>query len=140
MGEADQPHLANPRWRVRRREYRPWWRRLVDRRLAQADVIAPDGTRYLVRITRNLPLRGSPIPEPLDSLLPDQVSAAILLAANAYTRGRTGWTVKVYRAPTRYRAERFVHKEAVRDPARLVGRAFEIADAIVAGCKPWNEA
>jgi hypothetical protein len=111
----------------------------MDRRLAQADVVAPDGNRYLVRISRNLPLRDSPVPGPIDALLPSHVSAAILVAANAYTRGKTGWTIKIYRAPTPYRSERFVHKEKSRDPAQLVARAFEITDAILAGRKPWDE-
>jgi hypothetical protein len=94
---------------------------------------------YLVRIARNLPLRDSPVPAPIDSLLPNHVSAAILVVANAYTRGRTGWNIKIYRTPTPSRSERFVHKEKSRDPAETVTRAFDLADAIAAGRKPWDE-
>lgn len=100
---------------------------------------APDGTHYLVRISRNLPLRGTPVPDPIDAILPNHVSAAILVAANAYTRGRTGWSIKVYRGPTPYRSERFVHKETAREPDKTIARAFEITDAILAGRKPWDE-
>jgi hypothetical protein len=78
-------------------------------------------------------------PGPVDALLPNQVSAAILVATNAYIRGRTGWTVKIYRAPKPHRSERFVHKEKARDPAQIVARAFELTDAITAGRKPRDE-
>lgn len=136
MREIDQLGVSNPRWRVRQPGHRHWWRKLTDRRLAQADVTAPDGNRYLVRIVRNLPLTDSPVPRPIDAVLPTYASTAILVAANAYKRGRTGWSVKVYRARTAYRSERFLHKEKAKDPDRAVDRAFEITDAILAGQQP----
>jgi hypothetical protein len=137
--EADEPQMPNPRWRVRRQRGRPWWRRLIDRRLAQADVLAPDGTRYLVRIARNLPLRDSVVPGPVDALLPGQVTAALLVATNVYARGRTGWNIRIFRAATPYRAERFIHKERAHSLDVVVARAFDIVDAIRLGDRPWDD-
>jgi hypothetical protein len=57
------------------------WRRWFDRQLAQAEVTAPDGSAYQVRVLRNSPFRGTPL-GPVDYVVPQQVSLAALLAAN----------------------------------------------------------
>jgi hypothetical protein len=50
-----------------------------------------------------------------------------------------GWNVKIFQAPTGYRSERFVHTETARDPSYVVDRAFDIAEAIKLGRRPWDD-
>ena len=113
----------------------PGLRRWTDRRLAQADVIAPSGTIYVVRIKRNWPITKSPL-GPLDNFLPTQVSLGAVLAANALTRGRTGWTVEVISPPTRWRSDRVLHARRSRDPQRVLDLAMVMIDAISNGRDP----
>ena len=101
----------------------PGLRRWTDRRLAQADVTTPSGTMYVVRIKRNWPIVRSPL-GPLDNLLPSQLSLGALLAANALTRGRTGWTMEVVSPPTRWRSDRVLHARRGRDPQQVLDLTF----------------
>jgi hypothetical protein len=77
-------------------------------------VTAPDGSFYHVRVLRNVPFRRSPL-GPLDNMLPMHVTLPVLVGANAYTRGRTGWVVEVFTAETAWRAKRVIYVRRVRD-------------------------
>jgi hypothetical protein len=116
----------------------PWWKKWFDRRLAQADVTAPDQTRYHVRVSRNVPLRESPL-GPLEGMLPNHITLPILIGANAYTRGRTGWVLEVLAAETAWRAERVIHSRRVRGEADVADAAIELARAVQRGDQPWND-
>jgi hypothetical protein len=132
QGELDS---VEPRWRVRRTPL-PWWRRWLDRRLAQADVIAPDGSRFHVRVLRNVPVRGSPL-GPIDNFVPTHVSLPVLIGANLYTRGRTGWILEVARAETPWRASRVIYSRRVRGGPEVADAAVALASAVQRGDEPW---
>lgn len=134
---TEGPALASdggPRWRVRVARS-PGWRRWTDRRIAQADVIAPCGTRYVVRIKRNWPIAKSPL-GPLGKFAPAQVSLGAILAANVIERGRTGWTVEVVSPPTRWRSERVVHARRNHDSERVLALTMTLVDEISQGRDP----
>lgn len=127
---------AGPRWRARVQAARGV-RRWTDRRLAQAEVHAPDGQRYVVRITRNWPLERNPF-GPLSNVLPSDVSLPALIAANVYRRGKTGWAVQVVIPRSRWRAERVIWTRRRRDSTEIVDQAVSTAEAIGEGTKPWE--
>jgi len=126
-----------PSWRVRRPDPRKWRRRL-NRRLAQADVIAPDGSRYHVRVLRNLPFRDTPL-GPFDNFVPQHVSLPVLIAANVYAFGRTGWSVQILKAETPWRAAHVIYTKRVRGGSEVADAAIAIAAAVHQGATPWNE-
>jgi hypothetical protein len=128
---------TEPRWRVRVAPL-PWRKRWFDRRLAQADVTAPDGSFYHVRVLRNVPFRRSPL-GPLDNMLPMHVTLPVLVGANAYTRGRTGWVVEVFTAETAWRAKRVIYVRRVRDGVDVADTAIELALAVKRGERPWKD-
>lgn len=125
------------RWRVRQGSLHGR-RRWLDRRLAQADVVAPDGTLYQVRILRNLPFCESPL-GPFDGVVPQQVSLAALIGANLHARGRTGWSVQVVRPATRWRSERVVHTHRIRGGSEVADAALGLAAAVQRGETPWDD-
>jgi hypothetical protein len=128
---------VEPRWRVRQNPL-PWWRRWLDRRLALADVVAPDGARYNVRVLRNVPLRGSPL-GPFDNLVPTHFSLPVLVAANLYARGRTGWVLEVATAETAWRASHVIYARRVRGGVEVADLALELAAAVQRGSRPWED-
>src|SRR4051794_16192597 len=117
-------------WRALTKRDRPLWRRLSAQILAQAEVHAPDGTLYWVRISRNAPVkmgRG------------DDVSAALDMAAeNLRLMGDTGWTVKVLEPSTR-RTPRELFRQQVHARAIVVDVAFVIVEAIRRGDRLWED-
>jgi hypothetical protein len=116
----------------------PWWKKWFDRRLAQADVTSPDATRYHVRVLRNVPFRESPL-GPLDNVLPMHITLPVLVGANAYTRGRTGWVLEVLTAETAWRAKRVIHTRKVRGGADVADAAIELALTVQRGNRPWDD-
>ena len=137
MADKRPSGVEGPRWRVRQDDRR-WSRRWVQRSLAQADVIAPDGSRYLVRVSRNLPLRSTPL-GPFDSMLPQHVSLPVLVAANLYKRGRTGWSVEILRPETAWRAQHVIFKQKVHAGSDVAAIAIASASSVHQGSKPWDE-
>jgi hypothetical protein len=101
-------------------------------------VTAPDGTGYWVRVSRNLPLRATPL-GPFDNVVPQHVSLPVLLAANVYARGRTGWCVQVLQAETAWRAQRVIFTEKVRGGSDVADVAIALASAVHRGEEPWEE-
>ena len=96
------------------------------------------GSRYLVRISRNLPFRGSPL-GPFDDLLPPHLSLPVLVAANLYARGRTGWSIQIIQPETAWRAERVIFTEKVRGGAAVADTAIALANSVHQGARPWEE-
>jgi hypothetical protein len=138
VADASEPMSADgPRWRVRTTRARGW-RRLLAQPLAQADVRAPDGVRYYLRLSRRGHLGGSPL-GPFDALLPAPVSLSVLLAANVYRRGHTVWTVDIVKAETAWRAERIIYSQRRRSVSGIVDLAVETAEAVQRGEKPWED-
>lgn len=127
---------VEPHWRVRHTAL-PWWKRWLDRRLAQADVTAPDGTGYQVRVVRNLPLRESPL-GPFDEFVPQHLSLAALVGANLYARGRTGWSVQVLRPETPWRSARVIHARRIRGGAEVADAALALVASVQRGELPWE--
>lgn len=134
---GDRSEVPGPRWRVRQPDARRW-RGWLNRKLAQADVTEPDGSRYLVRISRNLPFRGSPL-GPFDDLLPPHLSLTVLVAANLYARGRSGWSIQIIQPETAWRAERVIFTEMVRGGAAVADTAIALANSVHQGARPWEE-
>lgn len=137
MSNEDSVAGPEPRWRVRERDPRRW-RRWFTRLLAQADVTAPDGCRYHVRVLRNLPFRDTPL-GPFANVVPQHVSLPVLVAANVYARGRTGWSVQILTAQTPWRTARMIFTHTVRDGSEVGDVAIAMVSAIRAGAKPWDE-
>ena len=125
---------TQPRWWVRRRPL-PWWRRWLDRRLAQADVVAPDGDRFHIRVLRGVPLRDSPL-GPFDNFLPQPVSLAVLVGANLSARRRARWLLQVLRAETPWRASHVIYTRKVRGGTEVADLALELAAAVQRGDIP----
>ncbi len=98
----------------------------------------PDGSFYHVRVLRNVPFRQSPL-GPLDNMLPMHITLPVLLGANAYMRGRTGWVVEVLTAETAWRAKRVIHIRRVRGGADVADTAIELALAVKRGERPWDD-
>lgn len=137
---SDEVLLAGdgrPRWRARVARPRGL-RRWTNRRLAQAEVVSPEGEQYSVQIVRNWPLERTPF-GPLSDWLPQDVTLPALIAVNVYRRGRTGWAVRVVKPRTAWRAERVIWVRRRRSPADVVDLAVAVAEAIGGGARPWDE-
>lgn len=117
-------------WRALTKKDRPLWRRLSAQTLAQADVHAPDGTLYWVRIARNAPVKvraGS-----------DIGAFADVTMENLRVMGETGWAIKVL-LPSAYRAPRELFRQVVHARAIVVDIAFVIVEAIRRGDRLWDD-
>lgn len=120
-------------WRALTKKDRPLWRRLSAQPLAQADVHAPDGTLYWVRIARNAPIkvRGG-------SDIGDVVDVVDVAVENLRLMGETGWAIEVLQ-PSTHRAPRELFRQVVHARAIVVDIAFVIVDAIRRGDRLWDE-
>lgn len=136
-GVVEEFFDSEPAWSVVRRSQSRGFRPLTDRRVAQSDVVAPDGHWYQVAICRNLPWHDSSLLS-ADDLTLSALSAAALLARAVGVRGRFGWAITVTAAETRWRAVRIVYRERSRDADFVVGRAMELACEIQRGERPWK--
>jgi hypothetical protein len=103
------------------------WRRLFVRTVAQADVLAPDGRRYIVRVIRVLwPHGGGP---GLDTGSPiDTVQVLPTLVAT-----RVAWGVRVLDGSGRYPLRDLVYGEEWRRREDALLRAREIAEGLSQG-------
>jgi hypothetical protein len=110
-----------------------WWR-LIDRQLVQFNVVAPDGTRFLVRAANNPALRP---PGREFRRWPEPLVAGLFLVDNLRARGRTGCKVEIYRVPRRYGWQRLVYLETLTEASQAVMRAALIRDALTAG-RSWE--
>jgi hypothetical protein len=98
--------------------------------LAQADVHAPDGTLYWVRIARNAPVKargGSNVGEVVDMAM-----------ENFRLMGETGWAIKVL-LPSTHRAPRELFRQMVHARAIVVDIAFVIVEALRRGDRLWED-
>jgi hypothetical protein len=120
-------------WRALVDKRRAVWRRLSAQTLAQAEVTAPDGTIYLVRISRNEPIKGG------GRNVGDLGSAIELAVENIRTAGATGWSISVLKPPTPFRAPRQLFRQKVHAQAIVVDIAFVIVEAIQRGDRLWDE-
>lgn len=106
------------------------WRRLFVRTVAQADALAPDGRRYVVRVIRVLwpPGRavGIDTGSPIDAVqvLPNLIGWRVV------------WGVRVLAESGRYRPRRLVYGEERRLPADAVVCGREIAEGLAQGHRP----
>jgi hypothetical protein len=117
-------------WRALTKKDRPLWRRLSAQTLAQADVHAPDGTLYWVRIARNAPVKvsgGS-----------DLGAVADVAMENLRLMGETGWAIKVLQ-PSTHRAPRELFRQVVHARPIVVDIAFVIVEAIRRGDRLWDD-
>lgn len=135
---------AGVRWRVSARGTRGWGRR-GRRPIAQTDVVAPDGRRYVVWLVR---VFWAAEPESrtsgvvgrvsgvLGDLLPNPISLALEVVNAVFTPGPSSWGVRVFREGARFRPRSLVYGEEFTDFHDSVVRAREIANALVAGGRP----
>jgi hypothetical protein len=134
---ADRSSPPAAPWHVRKKAKIPFWQRLSPRVLAQTTVTAASGTVVVVRIRRNSPVDLS-APDGISSS--DLASALVeLVAAQAKTRGRTGWTIQVVRPATLWRAERSLFIQRVNAAPLVVDIALAVVDAIQRGEKLWDD-
>jgi len=118
------------RWRERGNP-RQRWRRLFVRTVAQADVLSPDGRRYIVRVIRVLwpPRRGVPGSDTgslVDAveILPDLFGWRIV------------WGVRVLVESGRYSPRSLAYGEELRLRDDALVRAREIAEGLSQGRRP----
>ena len=133
-----EPGRSVTTWRVRANSSAPFWRRLSRRLLAQAEVSAPEGQNFIVRVERNSPLDLSDANGVASSNDPLGVLLSVI-ATQAQTRGRTGWTIRVIRPATEWRAERKLFAQKVMADAIVADIAMSIVDAIERGDRLWRD-
>lgn len=107
------------------------WRRPFVRAMAQADVFAPDGRSYRVRVVRLLwpPRSGS---TDLISGWPIEAFKAVSSALGT----RVVWGVRVLGESTRSPLRPLIYGEEVRDRGDALLRAREIAEGLSRGERP----
>jgi hypothetical protein len=107
-------------------------RRWAVRTAAQADVRAPDGRRYAVRVVRIIwPRRGAPI----EDLMPDNVLTAAVGGIGLLTSRRV-WSVRVFGGASTFGVRPFVYGQEWGSLESAVRRAREIAEGLAAGHRP----
>jgi hypothetical protein len=123
--------MANRGFLWREQGYpRQRWRRLFVRTVAQADVIAPDGRPYIVRVVRVLwPRRGG-----LGLVTGSPVDAVEVLPTLVATR--VVWGVRVLAGSARYPLRPLVYGQELRRREDALFRAREIAEGLSQGRRP----
>lgn len=131
--------VSGPRWRVLTDPHRSVHKRLGAQLLAQADVTAPDGKPYLVRIYRNAPVVGTP--SELAGVVGqvDVRSLAGLIKANVRALGDTGWRVTVATPAATRRPSLTLFRQDVHAAAPVVDIALVIVDAVRRGDQLWDD-
>jgi hypothetical protein len=125
---------SNLAWRTLRDRRRPWWRRLSSQTLAQTEVFTPDAERYLVRVSRNSPIKtGTGVVDDAGQGIGD------LVVANLKARGRTGWTVKVVAPAAGRRAERELFRQEILAGPIVADVALAVVAALERGDALWDE-
>jgi hypothetical protein len=128
--------MAAVRWRVSTRGSRGWGRR-GRQPIAQADVVAPDGRRYVVWLVRVFwGGTDSRVSGVLGNLLPNPISFAVDVVNAVFTPGHSSWGVRVFREGARFRSRSLVYGEEFSDFHDSVVRAREIANDLAAGGRP----
>ena len=97
--------------------------------LAQAEVAAPDGVNYLVRVVRN-----SPIKRPTGNT--DIIDAVV---DSLRVWGNTGWKISVLTVPTNTRASREIFRQDVLAQAIVADIAIVMVEATRRGDRLWAE-
>ena len=112
------------------------WKRLLIRKFAQADVAAPDGRRYVVRVVPMMLRRDAPVLDGTTNVVmpPDTVSGIAVLWS-VFT-SRAAWGVRVLREPGRFGFRPLMYGEEYRDFDASVARALEIANGLAHGRAP----
>lgn len=122
-------------WRERTRPIH-WWTRLLVRTFARADVLAPDGRSYLVRVVPVLWPRKAPILDGVDNIVqPGAVVSGLAVLASLFT-SRAVWGVRVLREPGGFGVRTLMYGEEFRDFDDSVARARQIANRLEAGKAP----
>lgn len=116
-------------WRALVKKDRPLWKRLFAQTLAQAQVRSPDGTPYVVRVSRNSPFKPGNVGD---------VNSAIELAVeNVRRAGNTGWSITVLEPPGGLAGARELYRQEVQAQAIVVDVAFVIVEALRRGDRLW---
>jgi hypothetical protein len=131
----DSGDAAQSAWRPLPRK-RPWYRRLSAQRLAETDVLAPNGSRYLIRVIRNGPVVG--LTDAMGSGNP-VIGGAGLIKANLLAGGETGWSISVLKPGSTWRSERTLYQQHVGAKAILVDVVLAITNALERGDILWHE-
>lgn len=116
---------------------RRWYQRLSAQHLAEAEVRAPDGTSYLVRVERNAPLAR---PSQIASEDGGSVTGLVnFVRINADLDGNTGWTITVLDVPRKWRSERIRYTQHVGAKAIVADVTVAITDALARGDTLWDD-
>lgn len=138
------PLGRKPKWQCawEDRAQRKFEQQTVDAKIwkaRQADVHAPDGTRYVVRTVANGEvLRELEGFDAGGSGLGIAFEVASELFQAVRKRRRSGWIIGIVRAESTWHSEKVVFRETVTDEPSIAPRVRELAQAIEDGTIPTN--